>query len=68
MSGRALHVKAALPTTGDAAWFGYGLDWSLAADPFKAMDRLTFILQGVGSTSHLHNLTKTGSGSATLAG
>ena len=66
MSGRALHVKAALPTGGDAAWFGYGLDWSLAADPFKAMDRLTFTLQGVGSTSHLHNLTKIGSGSATL--
>ncbi len=36
MSGRALHVKAALPTGGDAAWFGYGLDWSLAADPFKS--------------------------------
>ena len=66
MSGRALHVKAALPTTGDAAWFGYGLDWSLAADPFKAMDRLTFTLQGVGGASHLHNLTKIGSGSATL--
>ncbi len=66
MSGRALHVKAALPTTYDAAWFGYGLDWSLAADPFQAMDRLTFTLQGVGSTSHLHNLTKIGSGSATL--
>ena len=66
MSGRALHVKAALPTGGDAAWFGYGLDWSLAADPFKTMDRLTFTLQGVGSASHLHNLTKIGSGSATL--
>ena len=66
MSGRALHVKAALPTGGDAAWFGYGLDWSLAADPFKTMDRLTFTLQGVGSTSRLHNLTKIGSGSATL--
>jgi hypothetical protein len=64
--GRVLHVKAALPTTQDAAWFGYGLDWSLAADPFKAMDRLTFTLRGVGSTSQLHNLTKIGSGSATL--
>jgi len=66
MSGRALHVKAALPTGRDAAWFGYGLDWSLAADPFKAMDRLTFTLQGAGSISRLHNLTKIGSGSATL--
>jgi hypothetical protein len=66
MSGRALHVKAALPTLWDAAWFGYGLDWSLAADPFTAMDRLTFTLQGVSTTSRLHNLTKIGSGSATL--
>ena len=64
--GRALHVKAALPTGQDAAWFGYGLDWSLAAAPFQAMDRLTFSLQGVGGVSHLHNLTKIGSGSATL--
>ncbi|MGA9754216.1 MAG: hypothetical protein WBV23_03650 [Desulfobaccales bacterium] len=64
--GRALHVKAALPTTQDAAWFGYGLDWSLATDPFKAMDRLTFTLQGAGSTSLMHNLTKIGSGSATM--
>jgi len=65
-SGRVLHVKATLPTTQDAAWFGYGLDWSLADEPFKSMDRLTFTLQGVGSTSRLHNLTKIGSGGATL--
>ena len=65
-SGRALHVKAALPTTGDAAWFGYGLDWSLGGEPFAAMDRVSFTLRGVGSTSLLHNLTKIGSGSATL--
>ena len=66
MSGRALHVKAALPSLWDGAWFGYGLDWSLTAAPFTAMDRLTFTLKGVGSVSHLHNLTKIGSGSATL--
>ena len=30
------------------------------------MDRLTFTLQGVGGASRLHNLTKIGSGSATL--
>jgi hypothetical protein len=65
-SGRVLHVKAALPTLWDSAWFGYGLDWSLAGEPFKSMDRLTFSLQGLGSTSRLHNLTKIGSGSATL--
>jgi len=65
-SNRMLHVRAALPTLWDAAWFGYGLDWSLAGEPFKSMDRLTFSLQGVGSTSRLHNLTKIGSGSATL--
>jgi hypothetical protein len=65
-SNRALHVRAALPTTQDAAWFGYGLNWSLDQDPLRSMDRLTFTLQGVGGTSRLHNLTKIGSGSATL--
>lgn len=65
-SGRVLHVRATLPTTRDAAWFGYGLDWSLAAQPFNAMDRLTFTLQGNADTSRLHNVTKIGSGSATL--
>ena len=64
--GRALHVRAELPAAGDAAWFGYGLDWSRIAEPFKSMDRLSFTLQGVAGVSHLHNLTKIGSGSATL--
>jgi hypothetical protein len=64
--GRALHVRTALPTAGDAAWFGYGLDWSLTDDPFRAMDRLTFTVQGTANTSRLHNLIKSGSGSATL--
>ncbi len=65
-SGRALHVRAALPTTQDAAWFGYGLDWSLSEAPFNAMDRLSFTVQGNADTSCVHNVNKTGSGSATL--
>lgn len=65
-SGRALHVRAELPGTGDAAWFGYGLDWSLATEPFTSMDRVAFTLQGTGCTRRLHNFTKIGSGSATL--
>ena len=65
-SGRALHIRAELPTTRDAAWFGYGLDWSLSAAPFNAMDRVSFTVQGNPDTSRVHNLTKIGSGSATL--
>jgi hypothetical protein len=65
-SGRALHIRTELPTTRDAAWFGYGLDWSLDSSPFNAMDRLSFTLQGNAGTSRLHNVTKIGSGSATL--
>ncbi|MGB8993640.1 MAG: LamG domain-containing protein [Desulfobaccales bacterium] len=65
-SGRALHVRAELPATRDAAWFGYGLDWSLSTEPFTSMDRVIFTLQGTGGTSRVHNLTKIGSGSATL--
>jgi len=64
--GRVLHVQAALPTTRDAAWFGYGLNWSLAGEPFKSMDRVTLTLQGPGLASRLHNLAKIGSGGATL--
>jgi hypothetical protein len=63
---RALHVQAALPTTGDAAWFGYGLDWSLAAAPFTSMDRVSLTLYGGCGSSRVHNLTKIGDGSATL--
>ncbi len=65
-SGRALHVRAELPTIHDAAWFGYGLDWSLTGTPFKAMDRVSFTLQGNADTSRVHNVAKSGSGSATL--
>ncbi len=65
-AGRALHVRAELPGVGDAAWFGYGLDWSLEDTPFSAVDRVTFRLKGNGSTQRVHNLTKIGSGSANL--
>ncbi len=64
--GRVLHVRAGLPASTDAAWFGYGLDWSLAAAPFNGVDRLSLKVQGPATTSRLHNLTKIGSGSATL--
>jgi hypothetical protein len=64
--GRVLHVRADLPATTDAAWFGYGLDWSLTDAPFNGVDRLNFTLQGPGDTHRVHNLTKIGSGSATL--
>lgn len=64
--GRALHVWAELAATTDAAWFGYGLDWPRDSAPFTTMDRLTFILQGQATTRRLHNLTKIGSGGATL--
>ncbi len=65
-AGRALHVKAQLPASTDAAWFGYGLDWELTAPPFDGIDRLSFKLQGPANTRRLHNLAKTGSGSAVL--
>ncbi|MEJ2671230.1 MAG: hypothetical protein P8168_03300 [Deltaproteobacteria bacterium] len=65
-NSRELHVRAVLPTAKDAAWFGYGLDWSLNDDPFKAMDRLSFSLRGNADTSRVHHLTKMGSGSAAL--
>ena len=63
---RALHVRVQLPATTDVAWFGYGLDWSLSEAPFNAMNRLSFTFQGNADTSHVHNVTKVGSGSATL--
>ena len=65
-SGRALHVRTELPTTRDAAWFGYGLDWSLTEAPFNAMDRVSFTVQGNADTSRVHSISKIGSGSATL--
>jgi hypothetical protein len=65
-SNRVLHVRVNLPTTRDAAWFGYGLDWSLEQSPFKDIDRVTFKAQGQAATRRIHNLTKIGSGSATL--
>ena len=64
--GRELHVRVDLPTTQDAAWLGYGLDWSLGISPFDGVDRVTFRLRGPGDTRRVHNLTKIGSGSANL--
>jgi hypothetical protein len=65
-SARELHVRVELPGTQDAAWCGYGLDWSLENPPFNAMDRVNLKLRGPGDTRRLHNLLKVGSGSASL--
>ena len=65
-SGRVLHVRTDLPAQTDGAWWGYGLNWSLAEAPFSAIDRVSFKLQGQGYKWRLHNVTKYGSGSATL--
>lgn len=64
--GWALHVRAQLPATTDAAWFGYGLDWELGAAPLNGIDRLSFKVQGPATTRRVHDLAKTGSGSAVL--
>jgi hypothetical protein len=66
VAGRALQIRASLPTTQDAAWFGYGLDWSRETSPFNTVDRLKFKLKGQGDPRRLHNLVKSGGGSATL--
>ena len=64
--GRVLHVRADLPAQTDGAWWGYGLNWALTEGPFAAIDRVSLKLQGKGLSRRLHNLTKYGSGSATL--
>ncbi len=63
---RVLHVKVALPSSQESAWFGYGLDWSLANSPFHAIDRVKLRLRGKGESRRLHNLVKLGGGSARL--
>lgn len=63
---QVLHVKADLPALADGAWFGYGLDWSLARSPFSDLDRVSLKLRGRAQGTRLHNLTKYGSGSAQL--
>jgi len=65
-ASRALHVRAGLAGTGDSAWFGYGLDWSLEDSPFSEIDRVRFKLLGPAETRRLHHLSKVGTGSATL--
>lgn len=66
VTGRVLHVRADLPAQMDGAWWGYGLNWSLEEGPFAAIDRVSFKLQGRDFSWRIHNLTKYGSGSATL--
>ncbi len=64
--GRMLHMLLNLPASRDSAWFGYGLDWSLKEDPFAAIDRVMFKVQGQAAGRLIHNVTKVGSGAATL--
>ena len=59
-------MRADLPAQTDGAWWGYGLNWSLEKAPFAAIDRVSFKLQGTGFQWRLHDVTKYGSGSATL--
>ncbi len=63
---RVLHVKVQLPTGADGAWFGYGLDWSLARPPFSALDRVSFKVRGNQAATRVHQVAKFGSGSASL--
>jgi len=65
-AGRELHIRADLPGTRDAAWWGYGLDWSLKDPPFAGVDRVRFKVRGPGGSRRVHNITKLGSGSAAL--
>lgn len=65
-TGRALHVRAALPAQSDGAWWGYGLNWALDQEPFASLDRVSFRLKGQATARHVHHLAKYGSGSATL--
>ncbi len=59
-------MRTELPAQTDGAWWGYGLNWSLEEGPFADIDRVSFKLKGQGFRWRLHNLTKYGSGSATL--
>ena len=65
-SGRVLHVRADLPTQADGAWWGYGLNWSLEEGPFADIDRVFFKLRSPDFSWKYHNITKYGSGNATL--
>lgn len=63
---RLLHVKASLPAQTDGAWFGYGLNWSLARSPFRELDRVSFKVKGATAARRVHQVAKYGSGSAAL--
>ena len=63
---RELHLQVDLLTTQDSAWCGYGLDWSLSINPFDTVDRVRLKLRGPAASRRVHNLTKVGSGSATM--
>ena len=65
-SGRELHILAELPASQDAAWLGYGLDWSLASGPFAAVDRVRLKLRGPAGSRRVHSLAKVGTGSAVM--
>lgn len=63
---RLLHVKAHLPGLWEGAWFGYGLGWSLTEPPFSELSRVSLRVKGAAGSTRVHQVTKYGSGSATL--
>lgn len=63
---RLLHVKAHLPGLWDGAWFGHGLGWSLTEPPFSGLSRVSLRVRGAAGSTRVHQVTKYGSGSATL--
>ncbi|MFP3866872.1 MAG: LamG-like jellyroll fold domain-containing protein [Desulfobacteraceae bacterium] len=59
-------------TSGFSAWWGYGMNWSLAESPFSNIDQVRFRLRGDGTPSQIRNVAKIkfpasgNTGSATL--
>jgi len=57
---RALRVIINDYTTSDfSAWWGYGMNWSLAESPFSNIDQVRFRLRGNGTPSQIRNMAKT---------
>jgi len=54
-------------TTGFTAWWGYGMNWSLAQSPLADMSQVRLKLRGPGAANQVHNICKISSGgSATM--
>jgi hypothetical protein len=49
------------------AWWGYGMNWSLAVSPLADISRVRFKLRGLAAGNRVHNICKTSNGgSATM--